>query len=87
MDGASMPPGPLGMELSWKRKAMSKISMETPLIMPLGIELHPEGAKEIWDAYIAPGQNDPDHVQSIEERMLMGLLRAFHQGEIVGDKE
>lgn len=65
---------------------MAKVLMEVPLVRPLGVELRPESAQEIWDAYILRGQ-EAEMLQSVEERMLMALLRAFAAAEIVEERE
>lgn len=57
------------------------IEMPVPTAMPLGVEVLPEHAQEIWDAFVKPEQ-DAGVSQSVEMRMLMALLRAFNQGQV-----
>jgi len=50
------------------------------LVAPLGYPIiHPESIHDIWDVYIKPSQERGDP-QSIEERMLMAVLRSVHAG-------
>jgi hypothetical protein len=58
-----------------------RIDMPVPIAAPLGVEVLPEHAREVWDAFVKPDQ-DADVSQSDEMRMLMAILRAFHQGEV-----
>lgn len=49
-------------------------------VAPLGIQItNPEAIHDIWDVYIKPSQERGD-LQSIEERMLMAVLRSVHAG-------
>jgi hypothetical protein len=57
------------------------VVMPVPLVAPLGTEFTPEFAQEVWDAFVKPDQ-EAGNLQSVEMRMLMALLRAFHQGEV-----
>ena len=63
---------------------MKTINMPIPVAAPLGVEVLPEHAKEVWDAFVKPDQ-EAGLSQSVEMRMLMAILRAFHQGTIVDD--
>ena len=58
-----------------------RIEMPVPTAAPLGVEVLPEHAQEVWDAFVKPDQ-DAGVSQSAEMRMLMAILRAFHQGEV-----
>jgi hypothetical protein len=59
-----------------------RINMPVPTAAPLGVEVLPGDAREVWDAFVKPDQ-DAGNSQSTEMRMLMAILRAFHQGEVV----
>lgn len=50
-----------------------------PIVAPLGQEVDSKAVREVWDTYIRPGQERGD-VQSIEERLLMSILRAVYAG-------
>ena len=56
------------------------ITIPIPKMAPFGIEIdEPKYVQEVWDAFIKPGQ-DAGMPQSIEERALMGILRAVYAG-------
>lgn len=50
-----------------------------PTVRPLGYEVTAEMVQEVWDAYIKPGQ-DAGMPQSVEERVLMAILRSVYAG-------
>lgn len=58
-----------------------EVVMPIPKAAPLFIEVRPEHAQDIWDAFVKPEQ-EQGLPQSVEMRMLMALLRAFHQGRV-----
>jgi hypothetical protein len=62
------------------------MNMPVPTAAPLGVEVLPEHAQEVWDAFVKPEQ-EADTPQSVEMRMLMAILRAFHAGLIVTEDE
>lgn len=57
------------------------IEMPVPAARPFGVEVLPEHAQEVWDAFVLPDQAT-EMPQSVEMRMLMAILRAFAQGRL-----
>jgi len=56
------------------------ITIPIPRVRPLGIPVDTvSGVQEVWDAFIKPAQDRGD-IQSVEERVLMAILRAVYQG-------
>lgn len=51
-----------------------------PRVAPLGIPVNTiNGVQEVWDTFIKPAQ-DAGEPQSIEERVLMAILRSMYVG-------
>lgn len=46
-------------------------------VAPLGWELDRDGVRGVWDTFVKP-QQESGELQSIEDRMLMAILRAVY---------
>lgn len=56
------------------------MTIPVPAVAPLGIPVDTRAMiQEVWDAIIVPRQN-AGFTQSVEERTLMGILRAVYEG-------
>lgn len=49
-----------------------------PRMAPFGIEVTKSAVQDVWDTFVKPMQ--AKGVQSIEDRTLMAILRAVHEG-------
>ena len=57
------------------------LSIPTPRIAPFGIPIESaSGIHDVWDVFVKPCQSDDAPPHSIEERALMAILRAVHEG-------
>jgi len=52
--------------------------MRRPRCAPFGIPVTRSGVQEVWDVFVKPTQSDDAPPQSIEDRMLMAILRAVY---------
>lgn len=55
------------------------VQIPVPLVRPLGISVTTDAVQEVWDTFIKPVQDRGD-VQSVEDRILMAILRAVYEG-------
>ena len=62
------------------------IRIPVPAVAPLGIPVDRDSLREVWDCYVKPGQDAGD-LQSVEERILMAVLRAVYVGLGPTDRE
>ena len=62
------------------------IRIPVPTVAPLGIPVDRDSLREVWDCYVKPGQ-DAGNLQSVEERILMAVLRAVYVGLGPTDRE
>lgn len=60
-------------------EANQKITIPMPVVAPFGTEVNADAVQMVWDTYIKPGQ-EAEMPQSIEERILMAILRAIYAG-------
>lgn len=49
-----------------------------PTFAPFGVEITAPMIHEVWDAFVKPTQSDDAPPQSVEVRVLMGILRWAH---------
>lgn len=56
------------------------VTIPVPRTLPLGFEITPSGVQEVWDTFVKPTHSDNAPPQSIEVRMLAGILRAVYAG-------
>lgn len=57
------------------------ITIPIPRVLPFGIPVDDVGGvQEVWDVFVKPTQDDSAPPQSIEDRMLMAILRAVYVG-------
>ena len=57
-----------------------EITIPQPVVSPFGVEVTRRGVKDVWDAFVVPEQSDNAAPQSVEMRMLMGILRSVYAG-------
>lgn len=50
----------------------------TPTFAPFGVEVTAPMVHEVWDVFVKPAQSDDAPPQSVEMRVLMGILRWTH---------
>lgn len=55
------------------------VVIPVPTILPLGVEIGPQGVQDVWDAFVTPHQESGE-VQSMEMRSLMAILRSVKVG-------
>jgi hypothetical protein len=55
------------------------MTIPVPIVAPLGIECGIDGVRDVWDALVKPGQARREP-QSVEDRLLMAILRAVYEG-------
>ena len=53
--------------------------MKTPLVAPFGIPVTRSGVQDVWDTFVKPMQADDAGPQSVEDRILMAILRAVYE--------
>ena len=64
-----------------KEPAVIALIIPTPMVAPFGIPVDKaELVHDVWSAFIEPGQKPDARPQSVEERALMAILRAVHEG-------
>lgn len=54
---------------------MSTLPGNPPTVAPFGTPISPSDVQDVWDAYVKPTQSDDAPPQSVETRVLMGILR------------
>lgn len=61
--------------------------LKTPLVAPFGTPVDRDAVQEVWDTFIVPTQSDDAPPQSVEERILMAILRAVYQALPEGEEQ
>lgn len=56
-----------------------KLTIPRPTVAPFGGEVSAEDVRDVWETFVKPDQ-EAGKPQSGEMRVLMGILRAVHQG-------
>ena len=62
------------------------MEIPVPIVAPFGVEVTADAVKEVWDVFVKPGQ-DAGELQSVEDRILMAILRAVYAGFTFDYKE
>lgn len=55
------------------------LTIPHPTVRPLGQKVTRDELRAVWEVFVKPGQ-DAGELQSIEDRILMGVLRAVYEG-------
>ena len=55
------------------------LTIPHPTVRPLGQEVSRDEVRAVWDTWVKPAQ-DSGEIQSIEDRILMAILRAVYEG-------
>lgn len=59
--------------------ATEHITVPLPIVRPLGTPITSGAVQEVWDVFVKPAQDRGD-IQSVEDRILMAILRAVYIG-------
>ena len=52
--------------------------MRRPLVAPFGVPVTRGAVEDVWDVFVKPTQSDDAPPQSVEDRVLMAILRAVY---------
>ena len=62
------------------------VTIPWPTVRPFDFEVTRDAVREAWDTFVVPDQ-ESGGPQSIEMRVLMGILRAVYEGRPATEQE